>query len=169
MDIFKFAMQMEMDGKRFYETQAAKTSDPSLREILTTLAEEEQRHYEFFAKLRNGETENATRELNGKTKTLEKVQNIFVEMSNNNDNTTFGDDDLAAWTEALSIEEKAEKFYRDKAAEESDANKKRLLNLIADEERNHVHMIDGVLTFMKHPQSFAESAQFQNFQSLEGH
>jgi hypothetical protein len=30
-------------------------------------------------------------------------------------------------------------------------------------------MIDGVLTYLKFPDAFAESAQFKNFQSLEGH
>jgi len=32
-----------------------------------------------------------------------------------------------------------------------------------------VHMIEGVLTYLKFPDAFAESTQFRDFQSLEGH
>ncbi|MDF1544919.1 MAG: ferritin family protein [bacterium] len=169
MDIFEFAMKMEMDGKSFYEQQAATASSKELKEILLTLAEEEMKHFLFFKKLRDGETEDAAGELNGNTETLKKVQNIFVDMSNDKEKKTFGEDEIAAWTKALGIEEKAEKFYREKAEIEPDENKKRLLVLIAEEEQSHVHMIDGILTYLKFPEAFEDSAQFKNFQSLEGH
>ena len=68
----------------------------------------------------------------------------------------------------MEIEEKAESFYREKADAEKSDEQRRLLNLIADEERNHVYMIDSILTYLKFPEAFSDSAQFKNFQSLEG-
>ena len=168
MDIFDFAMKMEMDGKRFYESKAAEASLPALKEILMTLAEEELTHYNFFAKLKKGETGVAIAQLSSGSATLKKVSNIFVRMSESASPPSFGENELSVWTEALRIEETAEKFYREKATAEPDKEKSRLLGLIADEERNHIHMIDGVLTYLKHPESFADSAQFKNFRSLEG-
>ena len=169
MNIFEFAMKMEIDGKKYYESKAAITKEKSLKEILLTLAEEEMNHFNFFKKMKDGKTETALKELNSSTKTLNKIQNIFVEMSQDKDQKNFGESDIEVWTEALKIEEKAESFYRKKAEIESDAKKKKLLILIAEEEQRHVHMIEGVLSYLKFPEAFAESAQFNNFQSLEGH
>lgn len=169
MDIIEFAMKMELDGKAFYNKQARVTSRSELKQIFTLLAEEEDKHYNFFKSLKDGKTEQAKEILAGSSETLNQVKNIFVEMSNNLKGEAFGDDEITAWQEALQIEEKAESFYRQKAGEETDDDKKKLLNLIANEERNHVHMIEGVIFYIKFPDSFAESQQFKNFQSLEGH
>jgi len=169
MDIFEYAMKMEIDGKKYYEEHAAKTKSPELKEILLTLAEEETRHFNFFKKMKEGELEQAVNELKTKTSTIKTVNNIFVELSENNDKLTFDKDVVSVWTEALRIEEKSEQFYRDKAKEEKNARRKELLNAIADEEQKHIYMIDGILTYLKHPDTFAESSQFKNFQSLEGH
>jgi len=168
MDILEFAMKMEMDGKRFYEKAAQTETSAELKDILQMLAEEEQNHYEFFARMKRGLIESAAEAIATGSDTLKRVSNIFQELSENGEGKSFGDDRQAVWMEALRIEEKAEKFYRDKAAEETDKKRRELLNMVADEERNHVHMVDSVLTYLKFPEEFAESAQFKNFQSLEG-
>ena len=168
MDIYEFAMKMELDGQGFYEKQAATTKDKQLKEILLSLAEEEKNHYQIFKRLRDNQV-TSIRELATGNDTLNKVKNIFVEMSQTPGGTSFGEDAVAAWTEALHIEEKSVAFYTEKAQAETDTEKKNILEKIAEEERTHIHMIDGVLTFLKFPDAFAESAQFKNFQSLEGH
>ncbi len=169
MNIFDFAMQMELDGKTFYEKKAQETKHADLKKILQMLAEEEQKHYNFFRQLRDGKTDLAEKEVSGGSGTLDKVKNIFVELSNGPQGRSFGEDELSVWKEAMRIEEKAVAFYSEKASDEADANQKRLLTMIANEERNHVHMIDGVLSYLRFPEDFADSAQFKNFQSLEGH
>ena len=168
MDIYEFAMKMELDGREFYEKQAAATRDKQLKEILLSLAEEENNHYDIFKRLRDNQVTSIGKLATGND-TLSKVKNIFVEMSQTPGGISFGQDAIAVWTEALQIEEKSVKFYHEKAEAETDAEKKRILEKIADEERTHIHMIDGVLTFLKFPDAFAQSAQFKNFQSLEGH
>ena len=167
MDILEFAMKMELDGKAFYDKQARNTSNPELKKIFQHLAEEEERHYLFFKNMKEGNLAEAAEQVRS-SDTLTKVKNIFVELSSKSDQT-FGDEELTAWMEAMQIEEKAESFYREKANEEKEPGKKELLSKIADEEQNHIHMIDSVITYIKFPDSFADSAQFKNFQSLEGH
>ena len=169
MDIIEFAIKMELDGKAYYEKHARNTTDKDLKKIFLILAEEEEKHFRFFKSLKDGDTKEAANMISGSSKTLKEVQNIFVEMSQSTEKKIFGEDEQAAWQKALEIEEKAEGFYREKAGEESDKEKKSLLNIIADEEQNHVHMIDSILTYLKFPEAFADSAQFKNFQSLEGH
>ncbi len=168
MDIIDFALKMELDGKAFYEKQAAATTDPELKKMLIVLADEEERHYRFFQRLKNGEVRLAAQEIDLHSPSLTQAKNIFQRLSQRDHTKPLGSDVVSAWTEALRIEQRAEKFYRENAELESDRERQDLLNLIADEELNHVHMIDGILTYLKFPDTFAASAQFRNFMSWEG-
>ncbi|UCD18237.1 MAG: ferritin family protein [Candidatus Zixiibacteriota bacterium] len=168
MDIIDFAMKMELDGKEFYEKQAMDTANPELKKILLQLAEEEGRHYEYFRRLKEDESDLSGGALLAGNTTLENVKNIFEQMAENSEKKSFGEDDIAVWRQALRTEEKSEAFYMEKAAQEPNAERKNLLLKIAREENNHVQMIDGVLMYLKHPDTFADSAQFKNFRSLEG-
>ena len=168
MNMIEFAMKMELDGKTFYLKHASRTSNAELKKILLALAEEEEHHYRYFKRLAENHSDATPSALTG-AQTLETVRNIFEEMSQNTEESPLGGDIISTWKEALGIEEKSARFYDEKTKEEPDSGKREILRKIADEERNHVLMIDGVLTFLKHPAAFAESAQFRNFMSLEGH
>lgn len=168
MDIIEFALKMEQDGKAFYEKAAAETTDPQLKEILLSLAEEEKNHYEFFRRLKVNPLDLSGGDILKGNETLKNVKNIFETMAANTDKKPFDDDVVAVWTQALRTEEKAVQLYSEQADKETDAVRKDLLLKIAAEEKNHVSMIDGVLMYVKQPAAFAESAQYRNFRSLEG-
>jgi rubrerythrin len=167
-DIIKFAMKMEIDGKAFYEKEAAATDNAQLKQVLTTLAEEEDRHFRFFKQMMDNPTSIPSLDAFSSPGTVKDVQNIFQTMAAEDKDKQFGDDVITVWTEALRIEEKAVAFYTEKADAESDTDRKNLLAAIAEEEQRHVHMIDSVLMYLKQPQAFAQSAQYKNFMSLEG-
>ncbi|UCD63253.1 MAG: ferritin family protein [Candidatus Zixiibacteriota bacterium] len=169
MDVFEFAMQMELDGKAFYEKSAREINDEELRKVLTMLAEEEDKHYTIFKRVREGKTGALKEGAAIHSKTLDAVKNIFVDMSNHTESRSFAKDEHSIWEKALTIEQKSEEFYRERAEQETDSAKRDLLTMIANEERNHIYLIDSVLTYMKFPDTFADSAQFKDFQSLEGH
>ena len=168
MDILDFAMQMELDGTAFYERAAAASQRSEIRDIFLYLAEEERRHHRFFKSLKEGsDPDTAARELqSGPART---PKSIFVQLIKKNDDQTFGDDVKSVWTEALRIEEKSAKLYRDEARKEKDPKRRDLLNRIAEEERTHIYLIDNMLSFMADPQSFVESQKFAAFKSWEGH
>jgi rubrerythrin len=168
MDIIEFALKMELDGRSFYEKQAAAENDPELKQILETLAQEEDSHYRFFLTFKDNPDLPPSADTFGSPGAVDRVKNIFEEMSQQNEARKFGDKAVSVWKEALRIEERAVQFYKSRADEESDPERKRLLARLAEEETKHVHMIDGVLMYLKDPATFAASAQFRNFQSLEG-
>ena len=168
MDVIEFAMKMEQDGMAFYKKNADKTPDPDLKQIFMTLVEEEARHYQIFKGLKDDPSKIAKDVSFSAAGNLETVKNIFEQMSNDPADKKFGDDVISVWTEALRLEEKAHAFYKDKARIETDTATRKLLLAIAEEENRHVHMIDAVLMYLKHPQAFADSVQFSNFMSLEG-
>lgn len=168
MDIFEFAMKMELDGKTFYENHAASETNADLKTIFESLAEEELRHYRIFKGMKDNPADTSLSDLLSGPSTLTTVKNIFEKMAQAGDRDAFGEDKISVWTEALRIEERAEVFYKEKAAEETDDNRKNLFELIAAEEYNHIQMIDSVLMYLKQPDSFAASAQYRNFRSIEG-
>ena len=166
MDIIRFAMQMELDGQKFYEQAAAESQQEGLKEIFLYLAEEEKRHFRFFKSLAAGQSDEARRELsNGRMK---ESRNVFVDLIENGTSSSFGEDVRAAWKKALEIEEQAVKLYSEEAKREDDSARKDLLNQIAEEERNHVYLIDNVLSYLNDPESFKASQQFSAFKSWEG-
>lgn len=169
MDIIKFAMQMELDGQAFYEKGAAATDNPQLKEVLLTLAEEEQKHYQVFKSMSDGDLAAAESSLGKKSGTPALTKSVFQQMAEANVETLGGEDVRELWEKAVEIEEKSEKMYRDAANEEDDEIRRDLLRRIADEEKNHVYLVDNVLSFIKDPSTFLASTQYQNFMSWEGH
>jgi len=168
MDIIEFAMKMEQDGKAYYENLAAGTTDSELKKVLEQLAEEEGRHYEYFRRLKSDPDDLSGGKALMGSETLARVKNIFEDLARHTSVQPFGQDVIEAWTKALRTEEQSEAFYREKAGQEPDEAKKALLLKIAGEEKNHIHMIDGILMYLRDPQTFSESAQYKNFRSLEG-
>ena len=166
MDVIKFAMQMELDGVKFYE-QAARAAPAELREIFEHLADEERRHFKFFHSLSEGQTGKAKKNLISDS--LGKTKNIFVQMIEQNSQTSFSDEVHEIWRQAREIEEKAVAMYTAEAEKETDPARKELIQKIAEEERRHVYLIENVLNFLVDPQGFAASQQYASFKSAEGH
>ncbi|MDH3892241.1 MAG: ferritin family protein [candidate division Zixibacteria bacterium] len=169
MDIIKTAMQMELDGQAFYERGAAATEIPALKKVLLTLAEEEQKHFRIFRDMAQGNLSDAATSLGESSETPAVVRSVFQQMVDDGIESLGGDTVRALWEAALVIEEKSEAMYREAAANETDGERRRLLEKIADEEKNHIYLVDNMLSFAKDPSSFLASAQYKNFMSWEGH
>ena len=158
MNIFEFAMKMEEDGRKFYLEHAATAPSPELKKILEELAEDERKHYEIFKALSEGlpaEYEEAK-----KTKILQSVKNVFESLRAEKKEYTFAAEAQKIWEQAREVEEKAEKFYREKANEVDDDKQKNILNRIADEEHKHWMTIDNVIKFLDRPQHWLEDAEW---------
>jgi rubrerythrin len=168
-NIFEFAMQMELDGRQFYLDGAEKTKNLGLQKIFKQLADEEHRHYHVFKRLSEGEVSDAAAEMKTARGGLTLTKSLFREMAEQGKSTLPGDTERAVWTEAREIEEKSVQLYSDEAERQTDAKRKALLHLLADEERTHVYLIDNILTFLTDPSGFQESQDYRNFMSWEGH
>ena len=169
MNILDYAMQMELDGQKYYEQSAQKMPRPELKQILLTLAEEEVKHYQFFKKMKEQGAAGAKSVIDATPSAALSVKNVFQALISSGQSTMYGEDVRAVWQKALEVEEKAERLYREEAAKETDDAKKMLLNRIADEEKTHVYLVDNMLSFLSDPTGFTDSANYRHFQSWEGH
>ena len=95
MNVFEYAMQMELDGKAYYEEAAEKVNSPELKKILLEIAGDEQKHYILFKAMKEGkdveyiESESSS--------IISSVKNIFVQLKENDKNYTFPEDAKKVW------------------------------------------------------------------------
>ena len=89
MSIFEFAMQMELDGKAYYEELAAKTEVPQLKKVLLEMASDEQKHYNLFKAM--NENEDTAYDSDQATKILASTSNIFEELKASGEQYTFSE------------------------------------------------------------------------------
>ena len=156
MNIFDYAMKMEKDGEAYYRELAKKSSDKGLARIFTLLADEEVRHFDIFLRMKTGKAKVLD------TPILANVKNIFEEMTQKGDSFDFDADQVDSYRKAQEIEKKSEDFYREKAEEVKDESQKENLLKIADEEKHHFLILEGIIDFIRRPQQWLEDAEWSN-------
>ena len=158
MNVYEYAMKVEKEGEAYYRDLASKTDDIGLKSILTMLAEEEVKHYIVFEKMNKNQTvpthKGADIFTNAKT--------IFQKMKDENKVSTFSDDQLAFYRAALKLEESSYKFYTEKALMLEDASQKESFLRIAEEERQHMLLLENLVEYISSPEHWIESAEFNN-------
>jgi len=95
MNVFEFAMQMEQDGKAFYEKMAEAAENAAVKNILLELASDEEKHYRIFKKFREGDMSGLKDIQETGTAALEKAKNVFQKISA--EEKSFSDDVKSAW------------------------------------------------------------------------
>src|SRR3972149_3770939 len=155
MDIYKYAMQMEIDGRHFYLDLAKKTNNKGLKNILTMMADSEAKHYNVLLHMkRNDKTQFST-----DTEILKKVKNVFIKMREEKE---FDVDvsQIELYKEALKVEADSQKFYLERADEENDSHKKEIFLKLAEEEKNHCVLLENLIGFVSKPANWLENPEW---------
>ncbi len=163
-DVFDFAMQMEEDGRDYYEEMASKTKIPALKKILTGLADDERRHYQIFKNLKEQHSDRVSQLSEKSTTIMSDAKNIFEQLSGDEVEVDTAGDAIEVWEHAQEIEKKSEDFYREKAGVVPDKTAKDLLNKIADEEHKHWALIESVMQFLHRPDRWLEDAEWNHLE-----
>jgi len=162
MNVFEYAMKMELDGKQYYEDSAADIDSPELKRILMELADDEQKHYNIFRAMRDGLP--VEFEQSKQTKILTEVKNVFETLKAKNKNYKFPDNAKDIWVHAREVEKKTEDFYREKAGELDDNKQKNILIRIADEEHKHWVTMESIIKFLDRPSHWLEDAEWNHLE-----
>jgi rubrerythrin len=162
VDIFDYAMKMEMDGRLFYVEHANKATSPELKKILLELADDEQKHYNIFKALRDGHV--AEYKESEKTTILATVKNVFEALRAEGQAYSFPPDAKQIWEQAREVEKKTEAFYREKANEVTKPEQARILHKIADEEHRHWVTMQNIIQFLDRPNHWLENAEWGNLE-----
>jgi rubrerythrin len=157
MNIFDCAIKMEEEARMYYEQLAANAAVPELKNLFTMLAESEQEHRDALVELKESKEHIIAgfKELQGAAchfKPLLAKSDLKVEQLEKSD----------AYLEIVKEEEKGVQFYMDLAAQTKDENARKILLMIAKEERKHLSIVKNMYSFVESPKNFLASAEFSN-------
>ncbi|MFQ5787807.1 MAG: ferritin family protein [Thermodesulfobacteriota bacterium] len=155
MDIYKYAMQMEVDGRHFYLGLAEKTNNKGLKNILTMMADSEAKHYNVILSMQK----NDNIEFSADTEVLTKVKNVFMKMKEEKE-IDVDVSQVEFYKKALKVEADSEKFYLERAEEEKDSHRKEIFLKLAKEERNHCVLLENLVRFVSQPADWLENPEW---------
>lgn len=158
MNVYEYAMKVEKDGERYYRELADKTNDVGLKSILNMLAEEEVKHYVVFEKM----NKNQIIPTQPHVDVFNSAKTIFQKMREENTQACFSDDQIEFYKSALRSEENSYKFYTEKALMLEDAEQKAIFLRIAEEERQHMVLLENLVEYISFPQRWIENAEFNH-------
>jgi rubrerythrin len=161
MNVFDFAMKMELQGKACYDDLAKTTKVPGLKTIFLGLAADEQKHYEVFRNMKEGKAWSMT-----DSTMLEKAKSVFRDMLADKEHIVELHEDLDAYRVGLKIEADSVKLYEDLAKKEQNPETVQLYLKIANEEKKHFNIIENVCDFVMRPKYFLEWREFSNLHQL---
>ena len=161
MNIFEFAMKMELDGKAYYEKLAAETAVVGLKTIFVNLAADEQKHYDTIQTIKSG-----TSGVMADSTVLEEAKNLFAYLIGDKNIVGSLKKSLDGYEHARKIEADSVRFYEDAAGKESNPDTAKLLLRIANEEKKHYNIMDNLYDFTLAPQNFLAWGEFSNLKEL---
>ena len=161
MNVFDFAMQMELQGKGCYEALAASTEVPGLRTIFNGLAADEQKHYEILQELKAGKAWSMT-----DSQMLDQAKTVFADLLGDKDRLGELHEDLDGYRLALKLEADSVRLYEDSAKKEQDPETLQLYLRLANEEKKHFNIIDNICDFVMRPKYYLEWREFSNLGQL---
>ena len=161
MNLFDFAMKMELDGKVLYEKFAGQTEHVGLKTIFTSLAADEQKHYDIISTLKSG-VENSMAE----TAVLDSAKSVFQGLSE--DTALLGGmrKSLDGYYLAMKIEADSVRLYEDMAGKEERAGTKMLLQKIAGEEKKHYNIMENLYNLVLAPEIYLAWGEFSNLKEF---
>lgn len=140
LNILKSAILFERKGKAFYEQAAKSTRSDSLRKVFEMMGTEEDGHVGFlsaqYRKLENtGRFDaDATPGTAGDFAVEILTESVRKEVS-------AAGYEAAAISAALAMEDRAVKFYGDRAAASDDDAERRMYQWLSDWEKTHLHLL----------------------------
>ena len=157
MDIYKYAMQMELDGRHFYLDLAEKTNNTGIKSILTMMAESEAKHYNVILSMQK----NDKTQYSADTEVLTNVKNIFMKMKEEKE-IDVDVSQVEFYKKALEVETNSEKFYLERADEERDAHRKEIFLTLAKEEKSHCVLLENMVNLVSQPDKWLENSEWYN-------
>ena len=161
MDIYKFAMQMELDGRHFYLDLAKKTENAGIKSVLTILAESEAKHYNVILDMQK----NDKTEYSKDAEVLTKIKNIFSKMKEEKE-VDVDVSQVEFYKKAAEIEADSEKFYLERADEEKDPHRKEIFLTLANEERGHCILLGNIVNLVSQPDSWIENSEWYDIDEV---
>lgn len=155
MNTLEFAIQMEIDGRKYYLEQAKKNQDNDLSKIFNLLADSEKEHEELLRKrLKN---EEYTLKEDG---SISKIKSVFHGLKDYEASDIRNTTQLDVYRLAVDIEEKSIELYQGMLKTADNDKDKELFEFLLKEENQHLALFDELVKMLTRPEEWVESAEF---------
>ena len=164
MNIFDFALKMELDGEQFYLQQAEKVNYAELKVVLKGLADDERRHYKIVQQLQNQKKEYIEPD-----PAISAARNVF-ELARNKPFIPKDQDSIAklkdeqrdVYQAALHKEEASVHLYKELRKTVESPAEKDILEKLVQEEEKHAEVIGNIMQMLNNFNEWVESAEFHH-------
>lgn len=156
MNIYDQAMAIEKEGGDLYRRLATEASNKGMQTIFTWLAEQEDKHYGVFKKMKEGQPVSVQ-----ESTILSDVQGIFDEWKVKLPKIKPNTPQKELYKTALEVEKKSVAVYGEYAKTASEPQKAIFLQ-IAAEEKAHQSIVESLIEFITKPEVWAENAEFSH-------
>ena len=161
MDVYEFALKMELDGKTYYEKLAVETTIEGFNAIFSRLAADEQKHYDTVKALRDGSVMPMA-----ETTVLDDAKNVFQMVMGNEQLLGRLKGDLDAYEHAKDLEAESVRLYEGMAVKEQNPEVVILLKKLVEEEKKHYNIMENLYDFVLRPKYYLEWREFSNLGQL---
>lgn len=151
MNVFEYAIQMEVDGEKFYRELALENKDNDLKQVFTSLAEDEKNHAKIIKEKQIG-TSSSIEEGD-----VASVENVFTDATDVV-SEDYPIEQLHAYRKALEMEKKSINLYKKLLAEAPE--NKEIFEFLIEQEEDHYNIIEEIIEMLMRPQEWIESAMF---------
>lgn len=155
MNVLEFAINMELDGEKYYNDQAKNTKDTALQTIFLILAKDEKFHAETLQKKSN----KLSFELQP-NETLSETKNLFNGIKNFKSEIKQIPDQLDLYRVALEKEKESINLYEKFLLESSDDESKKLFAYLIKQEKDHYEILEELVSQLNKSEDWVESAEF---------
>jgi len=144
--ILREAVQIEVDGKEFYQQAGQRSSNKLVRELFQNLADEEDEHRrkfeEIYGALKKGQD---WPDVEPPANKGERLKSIFAQATEElGSKIKVASSELEAINTAIDMEVKSYDFYRSRSEQSTFPREKRFYHALAGEERaHHLALLDS--------------------------
>lgn len=157
MNIFDCAIKMEEEAREFYVDLVAATTVPELKDLFTLLADSEQEHHDALIAMKRS-VDSRKAQFNA----LQDAACLFRPLLDKRDLVAEHKEDSDAYGQIVKEEEKGVKFYEELVEQAQEEETRKILLMIADEERKHLSIVENIFSFIESPKNYLAWGEFSN-------
>lgn len=161
-NILKQALQMERESREFYLNAARKVENKLGRQMLESIAKDEEGHHTRLLQLQEGAAVTALGECRAEYEDAgARIRALFRQHgAQAAEEVSAETDDLEALNIAMETERKGYNLYREAASKAKDASSEQVFVFLAGEEEKHFEVLQNMHRYLSDPKAwFLEQEQ----------
>ena len=155
MKNIEFAIEMELDGEKYYREQGELNKNNGLYTVCLILADEEKTHAQILNDYLNKSPHRLV-----ETDTLSKAENVFEGMGDIQFEGAEKAGQLDFYRIAAEKEKQSIDLYKKYSLQAEDGKEKELFEFLISQEEKHFKLLEELNTLLMHAEEWVENAEF---------